>query len=291
MNSLSNSTQHEPVLSRADLDFFHENGYVVVPNAVPRQNRENLIEALFQFLDVDRSNPDSWYQPPVCPSGMVEIFQHQALWDNRQHPRVHGAFADIFNDHDCGSASTAPRCARRNRRPTALQRQAVHALGHGFEESHARFLSRSGRFVSERFAAGLGGFTCVPASTKSSTNGSLRILKTSNRVAPIFRSFRPATSCSRFQPKLAISSSGICACLMATVTTFPISAIGAIHYDVPRGHKRKGARRSHSTLARATARFVGARRRARMGTTKRSNAELSPLGRKLLGLDLWDDVS
>jgi hypothetical protein len=33
------------------------------------------------------------------PSGNVEIYQHQALWDNRQSPRVHGAFADIYNDH------------------------------------------------------------------------------------------------------------------------------------------------------------------------------------------------
>jgi ectoine hydroxylase-related dioxygenase (phytanoyl-CoA dioxygenase family) len=27
---------------------------------------------------------------------MVEIYQHQALWDNRQYPRVHQAFAEIW---------------------------------------------------------------------------------------------------------------------------------------------------------------------------------------------------
>ena len=27
---------------------------------------------------------------------MVEIYQSQSLWDNRQHPRVHGAFAQIW---------------------------------------------------------------------------------------------------------------------------------------------------------------------------------------------------
>jgi ectoine hydroxylase-related dioxygenase (phytanoyl-CoA dioxygenase family) len=29
-------------------------------------------------------------------TGMVEIYNHQYLWDNRQYPRVHQAFADIW---------------------------------------------------------------------------------------------------------------------------------------------------------------------------------------------------
>ena len=27
---------------------------------------------------------------------MVEIYRHQALWDNRQYPRVHQAFSEIW---------------------------------------------------------------------------------------------------------------------------------------------------------------------------------------------------
>jgi ectoine hydroxylase-related dioxygenase (phytanoyl-CoA dioxygenase family) len=29
-------------------------------------------------------------------TGMVEIYNHQYLWDNRQHPKIHQAFADIW---------------------------------------------------------------------------------------------------------------------------------------------------------------------------------------------------
>ena len=29
---------------------------------------------------------------------MVEMYQHQALWDNRQRPRVHRAFAQVWGD-------------------------------------------------------------------------------------------------------------------------------------------------------------------------------------------------
>ena len=31
-------------------------------------------------------------------AGMVELYQHQSLWDNRQHPRIHEAFAQILGE-------------------------------------------------------------------------------------------------------------------------------------------------------------------------------------------------
>ncbi len=86
------------VLTEQDLEFFRENGYVVVPNAVPQENLDAAIAAIWQFLDADPNNPETWYGPPLRKDGMVEIYQHQALWDNRQHPRVYGAFADIFGN-------------------------------------------------------------------------------------------------------------------------------------------------------------------------------------------------
>ena len=86
------------VLSPKDHAFFRENGYVVVPDAVPPENLESVIDSVFKFLGMDRSNPSDWYREPLRPNGMVEMYQHQALWDNRQHPRVHQAFAEIWGD-------------------------------------------------------------------------------------------------------------------------------------------------------------------------------------------------
>jgi hypothetical protein len=149
MNATSNTTQYEPVLSRGDLDFFHENGYIVVPNAVPEQNCENLINTIFEFLGVDRHNPDSWYQPPVCPSGNVEIYQQQAMWDNRQSPRVHGAFADVFNDHKLWVSLDRAAMRRRNARTNRASCQAVHALGHGPQQANARFFCGARRLVPQ----------------------------------------------------------------------------------------------------------------------------------------------
>lgn len=86
------------VLSEKDIRFFEENGYVIVPEAAPHANLDAAVDAVWEFLGMDRNNPDDWYREPHTKGGMVEIYQHQALWNNRQYPRIHAAFADLFGD-------------------------------------------------------------------------------------------------------------------------------------------------------------------------------------------------
>ena len=92
------------VLTQEDLTFWHANGYVIVRNAVPQANVDAVVDILWEFMEMDRDDPDSWYRPPhskygmveLNRSGMVALYQHQSLWDNRHHPRVYGAFTDIW---------------------------------------------------------------------------------------------------------------------------------------------------------------------------------------------------
>src|SRR6478736_6405505 len=84
------------ILSEADRRFFDENGYVVVPDVIDAEACEAVVEALFTFLQMDRHNPEDWYRLPLKPGGMVEIYQHQALWDNRQNHRMHALFTEIL---------------------------------------------------------------------------------------------------------------------------------------------------------------------------------------------------
>jgi hypothetical protein len=84
------------VLSADDHRFFAERGYLVVPDAVPRANLDAALDAIWWFLGVDRNHADDWYRPPVSKWGGVEMYQHQALWDNRQHPKVHAVFAELI---------------------------------------------------------------------------------------------------------------------------------------------------------------------------------------------------
>lgn len=83
-------------LTREEKAFFDEHGYVQVRGVVPEANCRAVISALFEFLDMDPANPEDWYRAPLTAGGMVEMFQHQALWDNRQHPAVHETFASLW---------------------------------------------------------------------------------------------------------------------------------------------------------------------------------------------------
>jgi ectoine hydroxylase-related dioxygenase (phytanoyl-CoA dioxygenase family) len=92
------------VLTQADLAFWRENGYVIMREAVPQENLDAVVDTIWEFMEMDRDDPATWYRPgdgdsskpKLKESGMAELYQHQSLWDNRQHPRVYGAFADIW---------------------------------------------------------------------------------------------------------------------------------------------------------------------------------------------------
>jgi ectoine hydroxylase-related dioxygenase (phytanoyl-CoA dioxygenase family) len=85
-----------PLMTPEDHAFFRENGYLVVSNAVPLENCAAVVDTLWEYLGMDRNDPEDWYRPPLRPGGMVEIYQHQALWNNRQYPRVHQIFSELL---------------------------------------------------------------------------------------------------------------------------------------------------------------------------------------------------
>jgi hypothetical protein len=92
------------VLSEADWQFWTCNGYIVIKNAVPKEQAGRLADFLWEFEDKDPNDPETWYAPPraemqmkeLTNTGMVEVYNHQYLWDNRQMPRVYDAFTDIW---------------------------------------------------------------------------------------------------------------------------------------------------------------------------------------------------
>jgi ectoine hydroxylase-related dioxygenase (phytanoyl-CoA dioxygenase family) len=81
--------------------FFQENGYVKIEGVVPKENCERVIEAIWACLGKDPTNPDNWYDHEkgvINRDGMVEMYQHQALWDNRQHPQMYEAFSELLGE-------------------------------------------------------------------------------------------------------------------------------------------------------------------------------------------------
>lgn len=83
------------ILTPADMEFFEQNGYLRVPGVVPRENCESVIATTLDYLGMDPDDPEDWYRLPLTPGGMIELYQHQALWNNRQWPPLYRVFADL----------------------------------------------------------------------------------------------------------------------------------------------------------------------------------------------------
>lgn len=90
------TSSDELVLSPDDLEHFETEGYVTLSQAVSEEQVSAAVDAIWQFLGMDRNDPEDWYRPPHSPNSLVEIYQHQALWDNRQSPRIYRAFCQLW---------------------------------------------------------------------------------------------------------------------------------------------------------------------------------------------------
>ena len=92
------------ILSEADWQFWLENGYVIIKNAVPREQALATAAFLWEFEEKDPNDSETWYAPPraemqmkeLTNTGMVEVYNNQRLWNNRQMQRVYDAFVDIW---------------------------------------------------------------------------------------------------------------------------------------------------------------------------------------------------
>ncbi|KPM47777.1 phytanoyl-CoA dioxygenase family protein [Jiulongibacter sediminis] len=92
------------VLTEEQWNFWLENGYVVIKNAVPREQALETATFLWEFEDKDPNDKSTWYTAPraemqmkeLAGTGMVEVYNNQHLWNNRQMQKVYDAFVDIW---------------------------------------------------------------------------------------------------------------------------------------------------------------------------------------------------
>ena len=92
------------VLSEAQWQFWRENGYIIVKRAVPKSQAKATADFLWEFEEKDPHHPETWYTAPraemqmkeLAGTGMVEVYNHQHLWNNRMTRRVYEAFVDIW---------------------------------------------------------------------------------------------------------------------------------------------------------------------------------------------------
>ncbi|MEH3114790.1 phytanoyl-CoA dioxygenase family protein [Pedobacter terrae] len=89
------------VLSAEELTFWAENGYLILKNAVPKDDCQSTVDVICDFLNVKLDDPDTWYGDHTSRRGiMVQLFQHPLLQKNRQTKRIRMAYEQLWQRTD-----------------------------------------------------------------------------------------------------------------------------------------------------------------------------------------------
>jgi hypothetical protein len=281
------------VLSEEKVEQFRRDGYLVVEGVVPPENLQAVVAAIWQFLEMDLEDRSTWY-PRQGRSSIVHLHQHQALWDNRQYPRVHQAFADIL-----GTEALWVSMDRAGMKPP-IDPRFPHYEDRGFvhwdldtSKPLPERLGVQGVLALTDTPAGMGGFQCVP--------GFHRVLAEWIKQQPPDRN--PSV------PDLSLLPAGY------EVTPVPMRAGDLVIWDrlLAHGNGRNEGDRprlaQYITMYPASDEEEQREERIRCWRERRAPsywdrdipepyrdrekqnppAELTPLGRKLLGLDHWRD--
>ena len=104
--SLNRRENNEPLncLTEQQWEHWKIQGYVIIKNAVSKEQASSTANFLWEFEEKNPTDPATWYTAPraemkmkeLAGTGMVEVYNHQQLWNNRQSEKVYQAFTDVW---------------------------------------------------------------------------------------------------------------------------------------------------------------------------------------------------
>lgn len=294
VTKLNDRPQDEPlrVLTDEQWKFWKHNGYVVVPNAVPKQQVDRLARFLWEFEEKDPMDPHTWYTAPraemqmkeLANTGMVEVYNHQFLWDNRQCPKVHAAFADVW-----GTEKLWVTIDRANLNLPIKPGHEYKAFIHWDYDPETKPQNVQGVLaLADQDDENMGGFQCIPELFRTYDTWKLTQPVNRNYFEPDVTGFEPVKVKMKAGDLLIFNSMlphGIRANRSGNKVRLAqyIAMMPAEEDNEPLREWR--IRSWRDRIAPEGYAFPGDPRKWEL--TKYETAELSPLGRKLLGLDRW----
>ncbi|HVX46647.1 MAG TPA: phytanoyl-CoA dioxygenase family protein [Mycobacteriales bacterium] len=262
-------------------------GYAVVPGVVPKPNVDAVVADLWKHTGADPNDPSTWYRPDIIrPTGMVEMYHYQSMWDNRQLPALHEVFTEIH-----GTPKLWVSLDRTNLKPPSVPEHP--------EYEHKGFVhwdTELEKYPDIPFRvqcvlaladteADMGGFQCVPEIYRD-------LAAYIERYGPDRKTQLNGHSVTKVP--LRAGDLVIWSTLMAhgngnNLSDRPRLAQYVSMNPAPSGSADAGPRieawRNNSPVAGANA-FPGDPRR--IEESRSEPAKLTGLGRKLLGLDPWE---
>ena len=291
LNDRSNG-QPLRLLSEEDWKFWKHNGYVVIRNAVPVEQCERLASFLWTFEEKNPGDPSTWYAPPraemqmkeLTNTGMVEVYNHQYLWDNRQYPKVHAAFTDIW-----GTEKLWVTIDRANLNLPIREGYDYKAFIHWDYDPETKPENVQGVLaLADQDDENMGGFQCIPELYRDYDTWKLTQPADRNYFQPDTTGFEPVKVKMKAGDLLIFNSllaHGIRANRSGNKVRLA-QYISMMPAQEENEELRQWRIRSwRDRIAPEGYAFPGDPRKWEQ--TRYSTAELSPLGRKLLGLDNW----
>lgn len=87
----------DDVLTADDIEFWNQNGYLVVKNVISKEDCENTRNAIWEFLNMSLEDEQSWHiQHPEQRGMMVHFSDHPTLNANRNSPRIQKAYEQLY---------------------------------------------------------------------------------------------------------------------------------------------------------------------------------------------------
>lgn len=85
------------VLNEEDLNFWKENGYVVVKNAIPMEDCVKTQNAILNYLEASLEDSCSWYKNNEAKEGLMVLFtKHPTLEKNRASLKIQKAYQQLY---------------------------------------------------------------------------------------------------------------------------------------------------------------------------------------------------
>lgn len=147
------------MLSASDKAHFDEQGWLRVAGAVPRALCDAAVAVLERELGIPVNDPARWGAHGAPMRDLLPIWGHQALWDIRQHPPLHAIWASLWGSEALWVTLDSCRFTP-PWRPGHAEPSALH-WDHDPHDRSTRYIQ--GVLALTDTAADQGGFRCLPA--------------------------------------------------------------------------------------------------------------------------------
>ena len=279
------------VLSEEDWAFWKHTGYLIIKQAVSREQALKTAAFLYEFEEKDPNDPSTWYTAPraemkmkeLANTGMVECYNSQLQWDNRSTQRVVDAFADIW-----GTEKLWVTIDRANLNFPIRPGHEYKAFIHWDYDPETKPVNVQGVLaLADQLDENMGGFQCIPELFRNYDTWKLTQPEDRNRFLPETSDFNPTKVTLEAGDLLIFNSlqpHGIRANNSSQVRCAQyISMMPAEEENTSLREWRVNSWRDR--IAPEGYAFPGDPRKWEQ--TKYETAKLNELGKKILGLDRW----